>query len=279
MKSILSFVVGLILSICILCRCGSNNVIYLGGECIMGLPPLFMVSDVYCKLDDTFTLLELKAVIHSPIPFEAYLILRLEKEIKREGAFIERYEGFKDSLKIDGFDIRSHLLVDATSPFDYPVYIKKISVKKGTSQVFIDNIVLPKNYSGIANLSGQIGVLRIDDEIIKNFEKYPEGFYKIEWDNNIPEFEDLPTGEHYLKEYLNAFPDSSMVSLVFSDFEILRLMSFLDRGEYTACECFPEKTAYLNFSSFHFVIYWCKPFGYSIARQGEGRPCKGYNGI
>jgi len=207
---------------------------------LLELPKMIGVEyPIGYQLDETFTVLELKPKIHSQISCEAYLMVELYKQYKTKS------EGFKDSLIIDGFNVCTYRQTST----EYPVYIKKIFIKKGVN---IENfkVVLPKNYYKIAKIQGNIGILRIDDEIKRNFENFPGEYELSQWEMD------------YQKKFFEAFPDSSKTSLVFSNSDFLREMSVLDRGEYTKLsKCFPEGTPYSNFHSQYLIVNWFFPDG------------------
>ena len=108
--------------------------------------------------------LEVKLDINSSVTDEAYLVLYVEKE------YSAVLEGFKDSLKIDGFHVRSYHIPNGCSadevptPVDYPVYIKKTSIKKGVNRENF-KIVFPKN---IASIPAKVLLLSNQKSKIKN---------------------------------------------------------------------------------------------------------------
>jgi len=137
------------------------------------------------------------------------------------------YEPFRDSLKMDGFHIRSYvqyipvyypndaLAFPVDNPVDYPLYFKKIRVKKGKNRENF-KIVFPRNIVEIPSFMDiVIGVGRYNDETKNLFEeKYP-GYYELsEFDK---ERQNL---------YFETFPDSSKTSFVFSAF-LMEYISFV----------------------------------------------------
>jgi len=239
MKSIFAVFIALTLTICVSCR-NAN-------DCEPGIPSIFSMDQMIdYEFNKTITVLELKPEIHSKISCEAYLIVFLSKRYSPL-SLVEPFknEGFKDSLKVDGFHVRAYSFFSV----DYPVYIKKVSIRKGENRVSF-KIVFPKNYSGIANVIGGIGILRIDEEIINRFENLPSD-YELE-----------ESQKEYVENYFEAFPDSSKTSLMFTGLYMFREMTVLDRGEFLPSECYPKETPYYNFATGSISINWCYPFGY-----------------
>ena len=148
------------------------------------------------------------------------------------------YESFKDSLKIDGFHIRAYrqIINDSTyinngnctgfvgipfeTPFDYPVYFKKIRVKKGKNKESF-KIVLPRE---LVSIPGEIRVLvgigRWNDEIKSRFEENFPGDYELT-ERDIA----------YQNLYFETFPDSSKTSFVFSTFRMRDISFFPDDSQ------------------------------------------------
>ena len=134
-------------------------------------------KQVTYHLDKNGTELNVMLDFNSVIADDACLILYAEKEyhLLSLDAPVE-LEGFKDSLKIDGFHVRSYFLPtgcyadEVLNPVDYPVYIKKVSIKKGANREEF-KIVFPRN---IASIPGKVmvsaGIVRLNDEIRNNFE-------------------------------------------------------------------------------------------------------------
>jgi hypothetical protein len=130
---------------------------------------------------------------------------------------VESREGTKDNLKIDGFHIRTYAIPHElfyiegiTTPTDYPVYFKEISLKKGKNKEDF-KIVFPRN---IASIPGRIhitvGIGRFNDEIKRRFEE------------NFPgDFELTDRDKSYQDLYFKNFPDSSKTSMVFSNIHFL----------------------------------------------------------
>ena len=108
-------------------------------------------NSVDFHLRDNGTELDVKLDFQSKFSDNAFLILLVGKE------YPTYTEGFKDSLKIKGFSIRSYSLSydycinDAGSPFDYPLYIKTISIKRGQNKESF-KIVFPRNIASISEV-------------------------------------------------------------------------------------------------------------------------------
>lgn len=136
------------------------------------------------------------------------------------------FEGFSDSLKIEGFDICSymqfrHYYDDSVAgtfvgaPNDFPVYFKKISVSKGKSKENF-KIVFPRELVSIlGKVEVNVGIGRLNDEINRRFENFPGEYELTEQDKD------------YVNFYFDIFPDSSNSSLVFSNFLFLEEMSLI----------------------------------------------------
>ena len=135
------------------------------------------------------------------------------------------YEGFKDSMKIADFSIRSYFqyhnsLVDAKNgayhgePDDFPVYFKEISVRKGINREHF-KIVFPRELISIpGKVHVGLGIGLYNDEMKKRFEIFPEVCELYDEDITYKNF------------YFEAFPDSSMTSLAFSSFTLLGRIYF-----------------------------------------------------
>ena len=211
-------------------------------------------SSVDYQLDKSGTELDMKLEFHSDIMDDAYLILQVEKLCQIYSPAI--FEGFRDSLRIDGFKVRSYSIyyfynIDSYSidtvgtPVDYPIYIKKLFVKKGKNNEDF-KIVFPRNItSNSAKIRVWIGIVRFNDEIKRNFEKFPEKYQYSSMSHNI--------ANNYKKFYLNVFPDSSNTSLVFSNFSFIEEMSWLSGNEaptVTSTCGFPAKDFTFNFPEY-----------------------------
>ena len=233
MKNNLFLSIVLILAICFSSGCGKdekpNHTPYMIHYDFIGRP-------YWEPWQDKGKEINVKLDIRSEFSDDAYLVLWAEKEywpytiyhvhdpVMYEGAMDSTvvakqpiYEGFKDSLKIDGFHIRSYYIfrhfyddpIDGTfvgTPVDFPVYLKYIRVRKGkNSEKF--KIVFPRD---LVSIPGRINVLlgigRFNDEIKSRFENFP-GDYEL----SEPQIS-------YYNLYFENFPDSSKTSLVFSSF-------------------------------------------------------------
>ena len=154
-----------------------------------------------------------------------------------------RYEGFKDSLNIDGFHIRSYSIYDAndlSSPVDFPVYVKNVFVNEGKSAesfkiVFPDSfeIILQGNWvSGLntEHVFVYVGIVRFNDEIKSkfNFNTYSH----INNPNN---------------DFFKFFPDSSSTSFVFSNSGFFESLTTTRVTEKISGECIDFKhVSYLS---------------------------------
>jgi len=203
--------------------------------------------------------INVKLDIHSEFTDDAYLavytfgkefrsqityqtISLVTSEITTDSIVCRSYlETFRDSLKIDGFHIRAYrqyLNSDSLyifgfspecnrfvefpfeTPFDYPVYFKKIRVKKGKNKESF-KIVLPRE---LVSIPGEIRVLvgigRWNDEIKSRFEENFPGDYELtEYDKANQNL------------YFETFPDSSKTSFVFSTFRMRDISFFPDDSQ------------------------------------------------
>ena len=171
------------------------------------------------------TELDVNLDFHSDIADDACLVIYFVKH------YTGKKEGFKDSLKIDGFHIRcytsKHIYYHgAGAPDDYPVYIKKIFVEKGKNKENF-KIVLPKNIDLMPYMSIGLAIVRYNDAIKSNIENFPE------FPSHFHRFYHITQSEinDYQQSYFECFPDSSKTSLVFSYFPFLINMSYLEGNE------------------------------------------------
>lgn len=155
-------------------------------------------------------------------------------------------ESFKDSLNVDGFFIRAYMqfyysYVGISD--EYPIYFKKISVKKGKNKEHF-KIVFPRNLSSIlGQVKFHLGVGRFNDEMKKRFENFSEVIELSEQDNV------------YKNLYFETYPDSSNTSFVFSNYPLLSEISF-----------FPEVSG--NFiGRYYFYTNFIKLNGYPHAPE------------
>jgi len=160
-------------------------------------------------------------------PYTIYRTFNLAtSEVTEDSIVCNSYlEPFRDSLKIDGFHIRAYSQLDNDStyvqsytttcsrfvkipfetPFDYPVYIKQILVKKGKNKENF-KIVFPRE---LVSIPGKniiiVGIGCFNDEIKSRFEENFPGDYELT-ERDIA----------YQNLYFKTFPDSSKTSFVFS---------------------------------------------------------------
>ena len=211
-------------------------------------------SEIHVKLeidseftDDAFLVLYTSGKQY--LPCIHYLIYNTatSKYDKDSTVYQSVYEPFRDSLKIDGFHIRSYSVFSninynsingffVKNPVDYPVYFKKIRVKKGKNKENF-KIVFPRDLVSIPSaMSFQIGVGRFNDEIKSRFEENFPGDYELsEWEKNLQNV------------YFEFFPDSSKTSFVFSNFQLLTRISF-----------FPDEPQKLSRTDFYDKILYGK---------------------
>jgi len=196
--------------------------------------------------------LDIKFDISSDVVDDAYLVLYAAKEHPPD-----LLEGFKDSLKIDGFHIRSCFIPNSyysdevLTPVDYPVYFKKTAIRKGKN---LENfkIIFPRNIKTIKEkVVITTGLVRYNDEIENKIELgLPRDYiinnqiYVGRWHFN-----------NYQKIFFETFPDSSKISLAFSNFDFLLGYSILANGEAPkiskkTCRGKHQPPTYSNFGSF-----------------------------
>ena len=190
-------------------------------------------ANIYSQFsDDAFIVLS-AVKIYSP--YTVYHVLdKTTKEYLEPNSYVHHphiYEGFKDSLKIDGFDIRSYMQyryfedggdfgIFVGTPVDFPVYFKKISLIKGTNKENF-KIVFPRERCSIpGEVIIYMGIGRFNDEMKIRFENFPDVC-------ELRECELTGRDKSYANFYFETFPDSSKTSLVFSNFELLEKMSLL----------------------------------------------------
>ena len=194
--------------------------------------------------------LDINLDISSDVTDDAFLVLYAVKEYPPDVL-----EGFKDSLIIDGFHIRSYFIpngYDATevkTPVDYPVYIKKTTIKKGKK---LENVKInfPKD---IASIKGKVvistGLVRYNDEIDRKIELRGLRNYTRKDGTSfaIREF------YNYEKIFFETFPDSSNITLAFSHFDFLFGYSILandEAPEISRENCKFHPPTYSNFDSY-----------------------------
>ena len=215
--------------------------------------------------------INVKLDIHSEFTDDAYLVVYTNgKEFRLHYEYVtiilatgeaktdsiicnSYYESFKDSLKIDGFHIRAYrqIINDSTyinngnctgfvgipfkTPFDYPVYFKKIRVRKGKNRENF-KIVFPRELVSIpCKMNICLGIGRFNDEIKSRFEENFPGDYELT-EQDIA----------YQNLYFKTFPDSSLTSFVFT--HLLREISFFpeDSQKYTGKRYFFDHWITLN---------------------------------
>ena len=187
--------------------------------------------------------------IESGFSDDAYLLLDLKKKNDT------KIEGFKDSLIMNGFFVRSYFLSDSyinggiDTAIDYPVYIKKLVLDKGINKVSF-TIIFPRNIDSFAEIAVNATILRNNYEIKSQFEEYEEyREYTMNSENRLRR-----------KNYFEAFPDSSVVSYIFSnDYQKLYGLTLLSKGEgpfinsSSTCGKFQIR-AYYNCSRISFFV-------------------------
>jgi len=212
--------------------------IYFLGECThckieWDYPAAYLIQfkkQVDFQLNESRKELDVQLEINSGFTDDAYLVLYVEKE------YASVLEGFKDSLKVDGFHVCSYHIPDGCSanevptPVDYPVYTKKTSIKKGKNSVNF-KIVFPKNIASIpAKVIVSVGIVRFNEEIKNNCkaDRSNFGYYGYGYDGFTNKHNCF---DNYQKLFFEAFPDSSNTALAFSKFDFLYLNSILANGE------------------------------------------------
>lgn len=179
--------------------------IYISGCCIAVKPSHDYIypikfSNMDWQLNNDGTELDVKFEILSDFADDACLILNVEKEISGK-----RNEGFRDSLVIDGFYVRSYSIKDTNriingliTPVDFPVYIKEVFIHEGINRE-IFKIIFPKNIELVSgSVYVEVGIFKFDDEIKGKFELLNQW-----WSAR--------------NKYFKVFPDSSNTSYVFTD--------------------------------------------------------------
>ena len=255
----------MVLTICIFSKCSSCDI----------KPPspyssIKIISPAVYQLNENGTEVDIKLDIHSFVEDDAYLVLRVEKLCHQYSSNTPSiYEGFKDSLKIEGFHVRSYStlynyngITDTDgSIVDFPMYIKKTSIRKGNNKEEF-KIVLPRTLSSInAQVRVLIGIVRFNAEIKNNFENFPD---KYKW--SVTTQCDHGNFDSYPKFYFENFPDSSKTSFVFSNFYILESMSWMSGNEiptlYEKCG-FPAKEYTFSFTEYPnwgLICFWIEPY-------------------
>ena len=270
MKNNLIIMIVLFLTIFILCGCTKEN----------GKPnprPSMINFDFIDRpwwesWPDKGTEINVKMDINSQFTGDAYLVLMVgkiyqpytiiytldqatDKIISAEYVYHPHIaEGFKDSLKINGFNIRSYAFFNssyysslevlnssleafAKNPVDYPVYFKKISVRKGKN-IEIFKIIFPRELVSIpGGVTVKLGIGRLNDEVKRRFEENFPGQYELS-ESDIA----------HQKLYFETFPDSSKTSFVFSLLHLLDEISFFpeDPQKYTGKRYFSHWHIRLN---------------------------------
>jgi hypothetical protein len=157
-----------------------------------------------------------------------------------------------------GMFINNHkILVDDATPLDFPVYIKKIHLKKGVNNEKVNiKFEQPLEYP-INNPSIRLHVLRINDRIKKQIEGYPSKYEPCEYARLLHDM------------YFKTFPDSSLTSFVFSSHLLMIEMSRLTgdewRAHYDATGLGDLADEYCNYAYNHSFtgVY------YQLYRQGD----------
>jgi len=173
-------------------------------------------SSVDWKMNNNGTELGVEIDILSDFTSDACLILNVAKEMPSK---ID--EGFKDSLKIDGFYVRSYSIKDYDrvinglgSSTDFPVYVKDVFIIEGKNHASF-KIVFPETIASVAwNIYVDAGIFKFDDEIKSKFE------HSINR-NGI--------------DYFKIFPDSSSTSYIFTEPSLIK--SFAESSGYEYFNC------------------------------------------
>ena len=122
---------------------------------------------------------------------------------------------------------------ESSSPFDFPVYFRKIYLKKGKN---IEKATIKFEQPldrGVNDPGIYLYVLRMNEKIKNQIESYPDNYQ-------------LSLSEKILyNQYFKAFPDSSLVSFVFSRADLIMKMSKTSDGEYLRKKV-DDKSANLN---------------------------------
>jgi len=222
-----------VLAICILSGCCFSDVDPISPDMIK------IYDSIDYQLNNNGKELEVKLNFHSDFADEAFLIVKVSKKNQRG-----QIEGFRDSLKIDDFHIRSYVVNDEDTYLDSPIYVKNVLVaKKKNHESF--KIIFPRN---IVSMAGEViinvGVVRYSVQIKNNFENHHMWDY---WESR-----------NYIPNYFKAFPDSSKTSFVFSDSHWLREFSLMRGNEapriYYDRNCSYKPGEYYNYGEISFSI-------------------------
>jgi len=187
------------------------------------------------QISDNGTELDVKLEFFSDFTDDACLILYVTKEIVKDELYL--YEGFKDSLEIDNFYVRSYAITvydpsnhssisnydkimnGLISPDDFPVYVKNIFINAGKNHESF-KIVFPESIFSISgNVFVDIGIFKFDNEI-KSLFKYPHGA---------------------TSDYFKVFPDSSNTSYIFSDPVLIQYLTRVHGREHISDRCIDFK--------------------------------------
>ena len=198
MKNNFIITIALFFTMCILHGC------HFVEECDPSLNDEYLIQfeDLDYQLHNNGAEVDVNFEIRSDFTDDACLILKVVKEFSRENP--KRYEGFKDSLKIDDFDVRSYAITESgqiitglNTPVDFPIFVKEFFINKGKNSVSF-KIIFPKNialYEG--NVYVDIFATKFNIEIKSSL-------------NDIKSF-------YQSHPYFEFFPDSSGISFAFSD--------------------------------------------------------------
>jgi len=182
------------------------------------------------------TELDVKIDFFSDFTDNACLILSVVKEFSKEDHHI--YEGFRDSLEIDNFYIRSYsikiynpsnlssislydnIMNGSISPIDFPVYVKNIFINTGKNYESF-KIAFPENISSTAgSIYVDIAIVRFNKDIKRKFE--------------------MQTRLTYLS-YYKIFPDSSVTSFIFTEPKEMNNLSAVHTTEHYSGKCIDFK--------------------------------------
>ena len=152
MKKLVIIVIIAVIPICLFSKCSSCE--------IKPPSPYSSIKIIYpavYQINENGTEVDITLDIHSYIEDDAYLVLRVDKLCHQYSSnALSIYGGFEDSLKIAGFNVRSYStfyhynsIIDTDgSIVDYPMYIKKTSIRKGNNKEEL-KIVFPRTLSSI----------------------------------------------------------------------------------------------------------------------------------
>jgi len=212
------------------------------------------------KISDKDIELSIRLDFFSDITDDGCLVVYVEKEYRSvllEDSVV--FEGFKDSLKIDGFSVRSYHISNGyyaknvSAPVDYPVYIKEVSIRKGSNSEII-KIVFPKKIPSIqSKIIVSVGIIRINDEIKTNIKRGLRRLVHKEYGTYYAYDKYL----NYINLFSKTFPDSSKTALVFSNIDFLYEPSILvgDEAPEISVKGCPGKYKPPGYSNFDSVIF------------------------